>query len=123
MTSYEQINDQRFRQVRDAAWEVAKGGDPEDLKVAFGDYFDWHEQCVQDYKLLTFGGMPYSQHNRAVCAGQLARAVRFDYEASDQQLRRLSKELADILDLRKTVAARFDELSATKSQQNIVLKL
>ena len=119
MTSYEQINDQRFRQVRDAAWEVAKGGDPEDLKVAFGDYFDWHEQCVQDSKLLTFGGMPYSQHNRAVCAGQLARAVRFDYEASDQQLRRLSKVLADILDLRKIAAGKFDDFAAsTASQQH-----
>ena len=111
MTTYEDINEQRFLQVRDAAWAVAQGGDMEDLKEAFRDYFDWHEQCVQDDKLLTFGGMPFSQHNRTVCAGQLARAVRFDYNADEEQLRRLTKVFADILDLRKTAAARFDDLT------------
>ena len=111
MTTYEDINEQRFLQVRDAAWQVAKGGNPLELKEAFDEYFRWHEQLVQDYKLLTFGGQPFSNHNRTVCAGQLARAVRFDYDASEQQLRRLSKALADILDLRKTAAARFDDLT------------
>ena len=119
MTQYEEINEQRFREVRDAAWAVAQGGDPDELKEAFGEYFKWHEEMVEAGNLLTFGGQPFSHHNRAVCAGQLARAARLDYEASDQQLRRLSKVLADILDLRKIAAGKFDDFAAsTASQQH-----
>lgn len=123
MTTHEEQNEQRFLQVRDAAWQAARGGDTEDLKEAFGDYFRWHEELVQDSKLLTFGGLPYSQHNRAVCAGQLARAVRFDYNADEQQLRRLSKVFAEIIDFRKTTAERYDALTEPTTAQQRLMKL
>ena len=68
------------------------------LQKAFNEYFDWHEGQVEDGALLTFGGQPYSDHNRRVCAGKLARTVRFEYVTDESQLRRLSHSLAQIVD-------------------------
>ena len=41
------------------------------MKRLFDEYFEWHEQQVKEGNLLTYGGQPFSEHNRVVCAEKL----------------------------------------------------
>lgn len=97
--SIEDLNNQRFSFVVGIAAEHASGegfhSDIRWLSEAFNEYFLWHEEQVKEGLLLSFGET--SSVSRNVCAGKIARAVRFSHGADEQQCRKLSASLGRIV--------------------------
>lgn len=48
------------------------------LQDAFEEYFNDHEERVEQGTMPSFGGASFSDHNRTVFAAQIARALRYN---------------------------------------------
>ncbi len=65
------------------------------FKMKFNEFFEWHEQQVEKGNLLTYGGMPFSMHNRLVCARKLFKDAEF-YVDEEEDSKRLKEALEKI---------------------------